>query len=59
MHGIIHNDESWSDHMPCMTICKRRIHVSELESHPLFAQISIMAWRIRMLWSSTDFKSVL
>lgn len=43
----------------CMTICKSRMHVSELESHPLFAQISIMAWRIRMLWSSTDFKSVL
>lgn len=43
----------------CMTICKRRMHVSELVSHPLFAHISIMAWRIRMLWSKTDFRSVL
>lgn len=42
----------------CMTICKRCMQVIELESHPLFAHISIMAWMIRILWSNTDFKSV-
>lgn len=42
----------------CMIICRRCIQVIALESQPLLAHISIMAWITRILWSNTDFKSV-